>query len=142
MEFFDNNQASVYKNLTGLQIRLIYESFLERGTFHVPLISSLTHGVVGTPEVTVIEITKAWATDITETGVSQTPVAGVTKAADLGVTKAAEAADGGIPKAGVIEAPEVTVQPSNGVTRTPVATHLGESSKNPSKKNKGRERKG
>jgi hypothetical protein len=84
MGFFDNNQAGVYKNLTGLQTRLMYESFLERGTLHAPLISSITHGVIGVPHVIVIEITEAWVTDITEIGVIQTLVAGVTEAADPG----------------------------------------------------------
>jgi hypothetical protein len=149
MVFFDNNQVGVYKNLMGLQIRLMYESFLERGILHEPLILSLTLGVVGRPKVTVTEITEAGITDITETGVTQTPVAevtkaanpGVTEAANLGVMEVAEAAISGIPEAGVTEALEVTVQPNDGVIGTPVATHLGESSKNPSKKSKGKGKK-
>jgi hypothetical protein len=115
MGFFDNNQAGVYKNLTGLQIRLMYESFLERGTLHAPLISSLILGVAGIPEVTITEITEAGITDT------------IIEAVNPGVTEAAEAAVSGIPEAGVIEALEVTVQPSDGVIGTPVATHLGES---------------
>jgi hypothetical protein len=123
MGFFDNSQAGVYKTLTGLQIRLMYESLLERGTLHAPLILSLTLGVAGIPEVTVTEISEAGITDIDT----------VTKVANPGVTEAAEVA--------VTDAPAVTVQPSDGVTGTPVATHLGESSKNPSKKNKGKGKK-
>jgi hypothetical protein len=103
----------------------MYENFLERNTLHAPLISSLTHGVTGISEVTVTEITEAGVTDITETGVTQISMVGVIEVADPGVT----------------EAPEITVQPSDRVTRTSVATHLGESSKNPSKKNKGKGKK-
>jgi hypothetical protein len=119
----------------------MYENFLERNTLHAPLISSLTHGVTGISEVTVTEITEAGVTDITETGVTQISMVGVIEVADPGVTEAAEATVSGIPEAGVTEAPEITVQPSDRVTRTSVATHLGESSKNPSKKNKGKGKK-
>jgi hypothetical protein len=139
--FFDTKQAHVYKKLRGLHIQLMYESFKEKGSRHVPLILPLTDGVVGIPDVIVIEMTSAGVLgitgarvrDIMETVVMQTPMPEVTEAVETGVT--------GIPEPGVTRVPEVIVQSSDGVTRSPVATQLGDSSKNPTKKNKGKAKK-